>query len=216
MIFSHAIIIRLFFEPEDPRASWRLAFFEAMALPCLQRQTCPDFEIWIRCHPAHRSRLEALDPRIRTFRDQPRREDAEIGLMALASLAGDGADLPRVDIQTRHDSDDLVSRHYVARIRKEVEKAAPGPLVVSFQPFKLDLATLRRHRMATRYHERRCSMFLSLYQPDKSDYRYIYDYNHRLIWAAFSRVATVPEGYCDLVIHGGNCHTKLEPRDEPI
>ena len=213
---DHAIIIRLYFEPGDPRAAWRLAFFEAMALPCLQRQTCRDFEIWIRCHPEHRTRLEALDPRIRTFRDQPRREDAEIGLLALASLAGDGADLPRVDIQTRHDSDDLVSRHYVARIRKEIEKAEPGPLVVSFQPYKLDIATLRRHRMATRYHARRCSMFLSLYQPDKSAYRFIYDYNHRLIWEAFPRVATVPEGYCDLVIHKGNCHTKLEPRDEPI
>jgi hypothetical protein len=225
---EHAIIIRLSFEPGDPRAAWRLAFFEAMALPCLQRQTCRDFEIWIRCHPAHRSRLEALDPRIRTFRDQPRREDAEIGLMALASLAGDGADLPRVDIQTRHDSDDLVSRHYVARIHKEVEKAEAEPLVVSFQPFKLDLATLRRHRMATRYHAQRCSMFLSLYQPPPGvaknatthprgeDYRYIYDYNHRLIWEAFPRVATVPEGYCDLVIHGGNCHTRIEAHDEAI
>jgi len=157
-----------------------------------------------------------MDRRIRTFRDQPRREDAEIGLMSLAALAGDGADLPRVDIQTRHDSDDLVSRHYVARIRKEVhrlEACATRPMVVSFQPFKLDLATLRRYRMATRYHARRCSMFLSLYQPDKMDYHYIYDYNHRLIWKAFPQVATVPEGYCDLVVHGGNCHTRIDPHD---
>jgi hypothetical protein len=216
MPLTHAIIIRLFFEPEDPRAAWRLAFFEAMALPCLQRQTCGDFEIWIRCHPAHRGRLETMDRRIRTFRDQPRREDAEIGLTALAALAGDGADLPRVDIQTRHDSDDLVSRHYVARIRKEVEKIDSGPLVVSFQPFKLDLFSLRRHSMATRYHARRCSMFLSLYQPDKADYRFIYDYNHRLIWKDFPRAVTVGEGYCDLVVHGRNCHTKIEKTDQLI
>jgi hypothetical protein len=217
MSLTHAIIVRLFFEPEDPRAAWRLAFFENMALPCLQRQTCPDFEIWIRCHPAHRTRLEAMDRRIHTFRAQPRREFMESGLTALASLAGDGVDLPQVDIQTRHDSDDLVSRHYVARIRKEVERKAAGDsLVVSFQPFKLALPSHQRYRMSIRYGPRRTSMFLSLYQLPGENYRYIYEFNHRLIWESFPRVVTVPEGYCDLVIHGGNVHTKLGVKDEQI
>jgi hypothetical protein len=212
---THAIIIRLFFAPDDPRAAWRLAWFEAMTWPCLARQTCPEFSVWIRCHPAHQARLEALDPKIHTFVDASRREDREIGLNA---LAGDGAEVPRVAIQTRLDSDDLVSRHFVARIHKEIEKdqASAQPLVVSFQPYKFDLIRLKRYRMATRYHARRCSMFLSLYQPPGPEYRYIYDFNHRLIWEAFPRVVTVREGYCDLVIHGRNMHTKIEKRDEPL
>lgn len=210
----HAIIIRLYFAPDDPRAAWRLACFEALTLPCLQRQTCRDFEVWVRCHPEHRARIEAMDPMLRTFLDASRREDREIGLNA---LAGDGAALPRFEIQSRMDSDDLVSKHFVARIMKEMGRAAGEPLVVSFQPYKFDLETRRRFRMATRYHSRRCSMFLSLYQPPgMENYRYIYDFNHRLIWEAFPRVVTVPEGYCDLLIHGGNCHTKIEKNDLPI
>ena len=209
MNLTHAIIIRLYFEPEDPRAAWRLAFFEAMALPCLQRQSCPDFSLWINCHPAHQARLEAMDPRIRTFQDQRRHEDTRIGLNIPAP---DGQELPRVDIQTRHDSDDLVSRHYVSRIRKEILARPEAPLIISFQPYKLDLATLQRYRMGKRYHPKSCSMFSSLYQPPAWEpYMHIYDYNHLHLWEAGPKVMTVREGYCDLVIHGGNVVTTIQP-----
>lgn len=212
---NHGIIIRLYFSPDDPRAAWRLAMFEALTLPCLQRQSCQDFSLWIRCHPAHRERLEAMDPRLRTFSQRTAREDREIGLNA---LAGDGEELPRFDIQTRLDSDDLVTRHFVARIHKEVERHANSqPLVVSFQPVKFELSSLLCYRMHTRYGPQRCSMFLSLYQPPNcEDYRYIYDFNHRLIWETFPRVVTVPEGYCRLVVHAQNCHTKIESNDTII
>jgi len=213
MTLTHAIIIRLYFAPDDPRAAWRLDFFEQQVLPCLARQTCPDFAIWISCHPAHQERLQALDPRIRTYQDGAQAEDQVIGLIALAP--GKGA-LPQVAIQTRHDSDDLLSKHYVARIRKEIAKRPDKSLLVSFQPYKLDLASGQRYRLATRYHRQQPSMFLSLYQPDQKNYRYIYECNHRRLWQICPRVVTVPEGYCDLVVHGGNCHTKIGERDRPL
>lgn len=221
---DHAIIIRLHYQPGDPKFPWRLAFFQSMCLPRLLRQTDPDFEIWVRCHPAHTELVAALHPRIRPFQGSAE-EDYYVIPAAARQPEGPGhypealhPVIPRFHIQTRLDSDDLVSRHFVARIKKEVAASPAEPLLVSFQPYKLDLWSLTRYRMKRRYHANLTSMFLALYQPniEGENYRQIYDFNHCTIWKDFPRVVTVREGYCDLVIHGENSVTKIMRGDEQL
>lgn len=215
---SHNIIIRMAYKPDDPRFAWRLAYFQAMCLPRLLRQTDQGFEIWVRCHPEHNAVVGGLHPKVHPFQGW----GVEDGYMGFPEN-GDPANhvLPRSHIQTRMDCDDLVSKHFVARIHKEVAKQADTPLLVSFQPWKLDLYTLTRYSMSRRYHEQCTSMFLSLYQPDISGSRYwrIYDYNHSRIWQELGepvKVVTVREGYCDLVVHGDNRLTTIGKGDVPL
>jgi hypothetical protein len=216
---SHNIIIRMAYEPDDSRFAWRFAFFQAMCLPRLFRQTDQDFEIWVRCHPEHNDLIGGLHPKVHPFQGYGI-EDGYMGF-PMNNPHSERALLPRSHIQTRMDCDDLVSKHFVARIHKEVAKQPDKPLLVSFQPWKLDLYTLTRYYMARRYHGRCTSMFLSLYQPDieGSNYWHIYNYNHCRIWQELGesiKVVTVREGYCDLVVHDDNRLTTIKKEDIPL
>lgn len=123
----------------------------------------------------------------------------------------DPAAMPRFEIQTGMDSDDLVSPNYIARIKEEVEKSLNKSLVVSFQPYKLDMLTMKRYKMVERYYSQKCSPFITLYQPDGERYENILNLNHTYISGWCSNVVTIPEGYADMLIHGTNWATHLNP-----
>jgi hypothetical protein len=199
MKLSHHILTRMAFDPADPQWPWRLAFYQVMALPRLLAQTCRDFEIWIKCHPEHFGVVAALDPSIKPCRSWE--------------------EVPRSHIQTRIDCDDLVGKGFVAQIHGVAGSDLSRPVIVSFQPYKLDLFTLRRYRMGLRYHDRLNSPFLSLYQPqiEGADYRCIYDYTHgRLAVDTGFRAVIIPEGYCDMVIHDHNKLNTIQKGDVPL
>jgi hypothetical protein len=212
---KHAVIIRLHYEPESPYWPWRRAFFEATVLPRLLAQTDRDFDIWVRCHRAHREIVQAMHPKIRThctdtpfFTATHEWEPNEDGTLGQPPAT---PELPYYAIQTRLDSDDWVEPGYIARVKKEVRRhAAGGPLVVSFQPWKFDLWSLKKYRIGKdRYHEKSPSQFLSLYQPDTENWRDVCAFNHRRIWRHFPQVVMVPEGYCYLMVHGQNAGMPL-------
>lgn len=201
----HAVIVRLHYQPGDLRFGWRLAFFRSMVLPRLASQTCQDFEIWVICHPHHVQEIENLENlQARGLSDFP-------GLSGWKDSQELAEALPRFDIQTALDSDDLVSLDYIARIQEEVGKRLGRTLVLSFQPYKLNLLDLRRYKMWERYHERQCSMFWTLYIPAGQEYRSVIEFDHSFAWKWCSNVVTIPEGYCDMTIHGANMETGLEP-----
>ena len=208
-MLRHAVVIRLHYSPDDPRFSWRLAFFKVMVLPRLLNQTNQDFEIWIVCHPEHVNLIKELDGKINVCSIPifPSPEEAR-----LHGFKTDiPPDLPQFDIQTAFDSDDLVSLNYIARIKEEIAKRPDKTLLVTFQPYKMDLLTLKRYKMCERYDDGKCSMFFSLYQPDKSDYQHILSFDHSFIGHWCNNIICVPEGYCDMVIHGSNWMTHLQP-----
>lgn len=208
---SHAVITRMHYPPESPVFPWRLAFYRTMVLPRLLNQTDKNFEVWVVCHPEHMAAVEELGSGIHVC-----------GLPAFPAPFFDGRMkeldakelevLPQFDIQTSLDSDDLVSLDYIARIKEEVAKRPDRLLALSFQPWKLDLLTLKRYKMSERYGTHQGSMFYSLYQPDKSDYQSIMSINHIYLGVFFTDVVIVAEeGYCDFVIHGANWFTGLTP-----
>ena len=199
----HAVIVRLHYQPNDPRFDWRLAFFQTMVLPRLLRQTCQLFELWIVCHPRHVARIGALSPVINV-----------VGLPDFPGVDNWGDDqlqmLPRFDLQTSLDSDDLVDLGYIAAIQ-DIARTHVGPLVISFQPYKLDLLTLKRYKMWERYGKHQCSMFYTLHLPVDAEYRSVLSLNHSFASQWCPNVLTCPEGYCDMTIHGDNWMTGLEP-----
>ena len=54
-------------------------------------------------------------------------------------------------------------------------------------------------------------MFWTLYTPAGEEYRSVLEFDHSFAWKWCPNVVTIPEGYCDMVIHGGNMETGLEP-----
>lgn len=195
---DHAVIIRMKYAPDDPRWPWRFGFFRDEVLPRLLAQTDQDFDLCIWCHREHRQALQRLSPRVQTFaaKHPPR----------------------PYHIQTRTDTDDWLEPGYIAKIKEVVGQEARGqPLVVNFQPWKLDLKTGRRFRVRRRYGPEEPSMFLSLYQPDLGrNYRQVYSIRHNWMHRLFPRVITLPEGYCHLVIHDANGVSQIHRGDQEI
>ncbi len=62
-----AFIIRMHFEKNDPRWSWRLAYFQSIVLPKILMQDDQDFDICIRANKYHTDELKALSHKIKVF-----------------------------------------------------------------------------------------------------------------------------------------------------
>jgi hypothetical protein len=190
---NHGVFIRLNYKEDYPHLNWRMSFFESMVLPRFLKQTAQNFDLWVYCNPLHADRLKAMNKKVKTYTTN--RCDHS---------------LPKYNIQTRHDSDDLVSLDYIAAIGGICSHhKKTTPLVISFQPYKLDIWTMAKYPYA-RYNAKNCSAFQSLYFPDTSkEYGYIYNHNHRRIWEKYPDVVTVPVGFCDITVHDCNDGTKL-------
>jgi hypothetical protein len=201
---KHGVIIRFNYPEDEPTLKWRLAWFAGAVLPRLENQTDQNFEIWMNVNPAHVERMREVFPYIHYF--------TTTAAEKYYDLVFHSDQLPRFDIQTRLDSDDLVTTTYIERIKAEVT-GKKEPTVVSFQPYKLDFFSFQRYKMGKRYHRKSCSMFLSLFIPSEQEYNQIYKYNHRLIYERYPNVITIPEGYADLVIHPHNKITKIDAKD---
>ena len=211
----HAVVIRFHYQPGDLMFAWRLAFLRSMVLPRLAAQTCQDFETWVVCHPDHVQEIESLG------------NVHVVGLLDFCvAEAWKGVEwkdtrelvkaLPRFDIQTALDSDDLVSLDYIARIQEEVGKRLDQTFILSFQPYKLNLLDLRRYWMWERYCETQCSMFWTLYTPPGEEYRSVLEFDHSYAWKWCPNVITIPEGYADMTIHGANMETRIEPNNGEV
>ena len=200
----------------DSRFEWRLAYFKIMVLPRLLSQRKNDFDIAIRCNPWHAKRIEALSDRIKTFSVKKgkenfiRPEDQErakpfggqyfIDFIEWEDVVG----LEKYDIQTSIDSDDLILRDdYIDKIERECARFRQS-LHLSFQPYIFELKTLRTFRCPYTYSPQRGSAFYSLYQPDKTDYKFIHHETHQFMGKFAARSITIPEGYCAFTVHDIN------------
>jgi hypothetical protein len=198
MSLTHAVIIRMKYLPGDPRWPWRFAFFRDEVLPRILAQTDQNFDLCIWCHPHHRRELSRLDPKVQAFTTKHPPKNYHI--------------------QTRTDTDDWLETEYIAKAREVIRaEAREQPLVVNFQPWKLDLRTGRVFQVRRRYGPQEPSMFLSLFQPDLGPaYRQVYCIRHNWMHRLFPRVITVPEGYCYLVIHDANGVSQIHRGDKEI
>lgn len=212
---THAIIIRFHYKDNDPRFQWRLAYFQAMVLPRILRQTKKNFDIAVRCNPKHADIFQKMNRRIRTFTVSGEKESHIIrgGKKYFIDFVPwkDVIGLEKYDIQTGIDSDDLISENFIERIENEIRQRNPNKsLHVSFQPGIFNAATLQKYPMKVSYGEKKGSAFFSIYQPNKKKYIFAYEDSHLRLWKYFDKSVTIPYGYCWATVHGFNESTNAK------
>lgn len=209
---NHALILRFHYEKDDPRFAWRLNYFKMSCLPRILAQTSQNFDIWIRCYKWHEAEIKALSPRINTF--QVKNEGARYKQHGKRKYFhdfvpwSDVIGLPKYDIQSGLDTDDLIEPDYIKMIEKSVaEHKAKYPgksLHLSFQPKLFTLSSHKITPMRKYAPKRPGSAFFSIYQPNKFTYLFAYQESHITLGANFDRSITLPDGYCFATAHSIN------------
>src|SRR3972149_4225402 len=213
---SHIVIVRMHYPKGDPKFEWRFDYFKLMVLPRLLNQTVQDFDIGIRCNPVHAKRFRDLSPKIIPFtvtkeaEDYIRPEDRSRakpygGLYFIDFVEWkDVIGLDRYDIQTGLDSDDLILRDdYLELIQRKCHSNRRS-LHISFQPYLFDLLTLGLHHCGIGFSPTKGSPFLSLYQPDKRGYKFIYHDSHLKMGRYADHSIKIQEGYVAHTVHNLN------------
>jgi hypothetical protein len=111
--------------------------------------------------------------------------------------------LNKPNIQTRHDCDDWMSKNYVNTIQtKYVENIKKLKcFIIHAQPTLVDYKT-RQEKSLPKYHDQRCSMFLSLCQFNVN--HHVNEKKHGQMYELTKNIILLPEGYCKWIIHGNN------------
>lgn len=216
---NHVVVIRFHYPENDLRFKWRFEYFRKEVLPRLIQQTDQNFDIAIWCESWHKKLFEDLSNKIIVFDIKPEkkgyirysdRKRAKsyggkffIDFTQWENVIG----LEKYDIQTALDSDDLVSKDYIARIKKECSRV-DSSLHITFQPKKLfvDKGIEKTHNVI--YNTMKGSMFYSIYQPDKSNYLFVYHDSHLVIGKYMKKSIYIPECYCWQSIHKYNESTE--------
>jgi len=210
---SHVLTIRFHYAENDPRFEWRLEYFKKEVLPRILKQTDQNFDIAIRCNPKHAEIFKKLSPKIITFQtknDEARYKTGKNGKKYFEDFVQweDVRGLKKYDIQSGLDSDDLIGPRYIEAIQEALagEKEATH---ICFQPQTFNLKT-KRIKPMMRYHGTRGSAFMSLYQPNKENYKFIYCGSHISLWKNAKKSITLPQGHCWATIHDINESTGVK------
>jgi len=201
---SNILIIRFHYSENDQRFDWRFGYFKAMVLPRIINQTDQNFDIGIRCNPKHADLFKALSDKIITFQtknDDARYKTGNKGKKYFEDFVrwDDVIGLEKYDIQTGIDSDDLMDLDYI----KIVNKAMAGRREAThlcFQPELFDLKTLEIRPMQ-RYHETKGSAFMALFQPNKSNYKFLYERSYLTLFKYAKKSIVIPRGHCWATAH---------------
>lgn len=208
---THAIVIRLKYN-DCPEFEWRMAYFQAVCLRSLLKQKDKNFDIVVLCNPIHKNRIEALSDKIKTIHHEVpisgdpmyKRRGERNSVMPFAF------DLD-YDIQTRIDSDDMVTEGFTQRIH-QLMNGKTKPHLLCFKPMRFNLDTLRLYYTYDNYES---SMFLSVFNPHKNTF--IYEVGHgmwrRKINTMGGGIDIVKFGYCYQTIHSNNASTGIRPKD---
>lgn len=198
MNLKHAVIIRIDY-PEGPIFRYRLLLFRSNTLLRLQNQTDTNFEIHVRCNPAHNELFRELGCIPFNIQYNGKRNRYGVFPPWHTDLFED------YDIQTRIDCDDIVSLDFIEKIHEEYK---PGRLLC-FNHHVFDMWTMECVKR-TRYPSNHLGMFLSLMKGKP----FIYSRNHTQMWQDAEETKFIDYGYCWDVRHGQNASKKKIVRKE--
>lgn len=225
-----AFIIRLHYKKNDPKWSWRLAYFRSMILPKILAQTDQDFDIclWVSDH--HLKEVKAISDRFKFFKPMDRYKNYLkqgyrhkikkyfVDFRDYKMLVG----LEKYDIQIGIDSDDMITRDdFIERIKKECSKKPEKSLHIGFQPYIFQPSTLRTFKCPFPYHDGRGSPIFVLYQPLDVDfynthYVFAYEDSHLKLPRYMDRKKMIGENYCCFSVHDCNASTYLHSQPKQI
>ena len=207
-----AFIIRFHYEENDPRFAWRFQYFKESVLPRILAQTEQDFEIAIRCNPAHDQLFKDLSEKIRVFHVRGEYVAYKKEKYFYDFVEWDRViDLPRYELQLGLDSDDLIEPNYLEWVRK-TRRGMPDHETthICFQPQLLDVKTGEIHPIKQVYSSTKGSAFFAIYQPATVEpYVFAYQESHLTIGRHFTNKIVMPEGICFASCHHLNESTHI-------
>jgi hypothetical protein len=201
---SIGLIIRFHYKENDPRFDWRFSYFKAIVLPRILNQSDKDFDICIWCEPHHDNLFKGLSEKIKVFHSKIDTVKYKVrsngkkyyyDFIDFENLEG----LEKYDIQVGIDSDDLMGFDYIRAIRMQTEGKSQATHIC-FQPKTFNLKTLMIKPMIE-YKKNRGSAFFALFQPDKSNYKFIYCDSHISMGKYAKESIILPAGHCWATIH---------------
>lgn len=223
-----AFIIRMHYKKNDPRWSWRLAYFKSMVLPKILAQTDQDFDICMRVSEHHKEEVAPLSDKIKFFDAKKnykhyikpgyayKRKKYFVDFLDYNMIDG----LDKYDIQIGIDTDDMILRtDFVERIKQECLLKPEKSLHIGFQPHIFQPSTLRMFKCPQRYDDSRGSPVFVLYQPLKfysKKYIFAYEDSHLKLPRYMDRKKRIEEDFCCYSVHECNASTGLPTYPQQI
>lgn len=186
---KHIVITRINFEDKNLMGKY-LKICREIFIPSLKKQTNKNFDLGIICKTTDVEFLKKeLDINFFNFPDNNTFFDF---------IVKNG-----YQIQTRHDCDDWMSEDYIDKIQNEYKNnnKKHSSFLIQAQPKKFMYKTNEEFSIA-KYHNKRCSMFLSLCQKEIKNH--IFERKHGQMYEITENIISLPEDYVKWVIHGNN------------
>lgn len=214
------------FKQDDPRWSWRLAYFQSVVLPKILAQTDQDFDICMRVNEHHAEEVKALSDKIKVFDVKPEKRGWVkpgyahkmkryfVDFIPFEDTVG----LDRYDIQIGLDSDDMPLKDYfVERIKNEFAEYPDRTQHLSFQPHIFHTPSLRMYKCPVEYGAKHGSAIFAIYQPqDRDQYLFAYHDSHLKMPSYFESARRIEEDFCCYSVHDHNSSTGLLPNAKQI
>ena len=203
-MIKHSIITRLRYD-DDQKLTDRLEVCKEFCIPSMLEQECQDFEIHIIANERHWTQILFA---FAQFQDERINFCASVDACRYALTTGN------YQIQTRHDSDDVMVPAYTWKIRDIYEQKIRKwkKFLINFQPIKLVAETGEQFYHHRKYSTDCISMFPTFCQRDVKE-TILSGERSRLSQRLTKNVVNVPEGYVKSLIHKGNMTSHLRKSD---
>jgi hypothetical protein len=209
-----AVIIRMKYPEGSEKWAWRRAFFQAMVIPFWERQTNPDFDLWVMCNDWHSDELKDISPLINTFNVKARigGDRGYTGRMSCVephqcNLFGD------YDIQTCVDCDEIPNYDFIQSV---YENMGDDPFLLAYKRIRFYIKDMRLYKIIKKGDQDKQSSVLSMRWPG----RYIYELRHkawaRAVQKAGGEIKILEFGHIYCTAAWDNADARLMPKDELI
>lgn len=211
---KHAVITRLHYKNDQDLYN-RLDYYKKEVFPRLLKQNNQNFDIWLWVEPKH-EKIVKFHPRINTFTVDCEVRKNKYGHFIDHSPWSKVNGLPQYDIQTGLDSDDLVVPDFIEKTQKLCK--GKKSILISYQPIKLDIKTGKKYHITfcgnkTEYNEKNgTSPVFSIYQPNKEDFKFAYEYDHLILHRYFDKTILL-DGMVLMSVHDNNDSTRIKPTE---
>lgn len=190
---KHAVLTRINFDDKSLMEKY-LKVSEKYFIPSLKSQTDQNFKLFVMCKGED---FEYLKKRLGY---DFIRISGSVNFFDYCKENG-------FNIQTRHDCDDWMSPNYIEMIHKAYKDNIDkhDKFLVQSQPLR-QMHPSGNISNIHKYHDRKCSMHLSLCQKIVNNH--IYERQHAYMYEIASKVITLPGNPTRWIIHGENISVK--------
>lgn len=199
----HVLLTRFSYSDEDLFKK-RLKVFSSTLLTSVKNQKQKNFTWCILAKEHHRKSIQDLSSK-------------EILFLNNKSEFIDYVNKNNFDIQTRHDSDDIMRLDYIELIQKDYfkNKDFGKPFLIHFQPIKMDYFTKKTYEMRNYERGKSTSAFISLC-PMGSNKTILDHWHTRWVGNVDLIVRNKTKNCVIATVHDNNTSTKIRKEDKPV